>query len=99
MASREMSSARSRLRITRSLSDSAQGANVNPQFPMTAEVTPCHAELVPSGSQNTWASIWVCTSMNSGDTNIPSASTSSAPRSSIRPMEAMRPSVTPTSAR
>jgi hypothetical protein len=48
-----MSSARSKLRNTKSASDSRHGANVKPQLPITAEVTPCHDALVAMGSQNT----------------------------------------------
>ena len=40
MALREMSSARSRLRNTKSASLSRQGARVKPQFPITVVVTP-----------------------------------------------------------
>ena len=42
------------------------GARVKPQLPMTADVTPCQHELLPAASQNTWASMWVCPSMNPG---------------------------------
>src|SRR5216684_1716376 len=56
----EISSARSRLRITSSLSFSGQGASENPQFPITTLVTPCQQEQVPIGSQKTCASMWVC---------------------------------------
>jgi hypothetical protein len=81
------------------LSASAQGASVKPQLPITTLVTPCQHEQVPSGSQNTWASMWVCPSMNPGDTTIPSASITSRARSRMRPIETMRPCCTATSAR
>ena len=75
------------------------GASVNPQFPMTADVTPCQHELEPVASQNTCASIWVCPSMNPGVTTWPSASISVEPRSGTVPTSAITPSVTPMSAR
>ncbi len=52
-----MSSARWRLRTTMALSFAAHGASVKPQLPMTTLVMPCQQEDVPSGSQNTWASM------------------------------------------
>ena len=45
---------------------------------MTTLVTPCQHEHVPSGSQSTWASMWVWPSMKPGVTTWPSASISSA---------------------
>ena len=68
IATPEMSSARSRFRTTRWRSSGAAGASVKPQCPMTAVVMPCQHELAPSSSQNTWASRWVCPSMNPGVT-------------------------------
>ena len=56
MAARLMSSARSRLRNTRSASLSRQGASVKPQLPMTTLVTPCHDEGVTAPSQQICAS-------------------------------------------
>ena len=57
MASGAMSSARSRLRMTISFSLSLHGASEKPQLPITTLVMPCQQEHVPSGSQETWASI------------------------------------------
>src|SRR6267142_630573 len=99
IASAEMSSARSRLRMTSCLSLSAQGASVKPQLPMTTLVMPCQQEHVPSGSQKIWASMCVWPSMNPGATTCPSASTTFLALSRMRPMDAMRPSCTATSAR
>ncbi len=67
-AAGSMSSARSRLRTTRARSPGRTGARVKPQLPITADVTPCQHELLPDASQNTWASMCVCPSMNPGDT-------------------------------
>ena len=58
-AAGSMSSARSRFRTTSARSSGRTGASVNPQFPITAVVTPCQHELLPVASQNTWASMWV----------------------------------------
>ncbi len=99
MASAAMSSARSRFLTTRCRSALAQGASVKPQLPITTLVTPCQHEQVPSGSQKTWASMWVCPSTKPGDTTWPSASITSRADSRMRPMVAMRPPDTPTSAR
>ncbi len=99
MASGEMSSARSRLAITRSFSSGLHGARVKPQLPITTLVTPCQHEQVPSGSQETWASMWVWPSMKPGDTTCPSASTSCFAEARMRPIVAMRPRMMPTSAR
>ena len=98
-ATGSMSSARSRLRTTSARASSRTGASVNPQLPITAVVTPCQHEFAPCGSQNTWASMWVCPSMKPGVTTWPSASISRAPRSRIRPTRVMRPPTMPTSAR
>ena len=68
MAARLMSSARSRLRMTRSASLSRQGASVKPQLPMTTLVTPWKHELVPIGSQKICASMWVWPSTKPGVT-------------------------------
>ena len=73
------------------------GASVNPQWPMTTVVTPCQHEHVPSASQKTCASMCVWPSMNPGVTTWPSASTSSAPRSRMRPIVAMRSPTMPRS--
>src|SRR2546422_8459516 len=51
IASAAISSARSRFRMTRCLSEAAQGASVNPQLPITTVVTPCQQEQVPSRSE------------------------------------------------
>src|SRR6266540_3963840 len=99
IASAEMSSARWRLRMTRFLSAFAHGASVKPQLPITTLVMPCQQEEVPSGSQKTCASMWVWPSTKPGDTTRPSASMTSRADSRMRPMVAMRPSLTPTSAR
>ena len=99
MASAEMSSARSRLRMTSCLSLSAHGASVKPQLPITTLVMPCQDEHVPSGSQKICASMWVWPSMKPGATTRPSASMTLLALSRMRPMEAMRPPRTPTSAR
>ncbi len=68
MAARLMSSARSRLRMTRSASLSRHGARVKPQLPMTTLVTPWKQELVPIGSQKICASMWVWPSTKPGVT-------------------------------
>ena len=85
--------------MTRCLSLSAQGASVKPQLPITTLVMPCQHEHVPSGSQKIWASMWVWPSMNPGATTCPSASTTFLAPSRMRPMDAIRPSWMPTSAR
>ena len=54
------------------------GASVNPQLPITAVVTPCQHDDVPSGSQNIWASMCVCPSMKPGVTTWPLASSLAA---------------------
>ena len=68
MAAGGMSSARWRLRTTRCLSFSAQGASVKPQLPITTLVMPCQQDDVPSGSQKTWASMCVWPSTKPGAT-------------------------------
>src|ERR1700687_1605235 len=78
LASAEMSSARWRLRMTRLLSALAQGARVKPQLPMTTLVMPCQQDEVPSGSQKTWAAIWVWPSTKRGATTPARASTDAA---------------------
>src|SRR4051812_18236247 len=98
MAAPEMSSARSRLRMTRCRCSNDAGASVKPQCPMTTVVTPCQHEDVPSGSQNTCASMCVWPSMKPGVTTLSVASISSRPASVIRPILAMRPALMPTSA-
>src|SRR5215470_10920473 len=99
IAARGMSSARWRLRTTRCLFSSAQGARVKPQLPITTLVMPCQHDDVPSGSQKICASMWVWPSMKPGVTTWPSASITSRARSRIRPIVVMRPCRTPTSAR
>src|SRR5262249_857276 len=94
-----ISSARWRLRTTRCLFSSAQGARVKPQLPITTLVMPCQHDEVPSGSQKTCASMWVWPSMKPGATTWPSASITSRARSRIRPIGVRRPCRTPTSAR
>src|SRR6266851_3191756 len=89
IASGEISSARSRFRITSSLSFSAHGASENPQLPITTEVTPCQHEHVPSASQKTCASICVCASTSPGATICPSASIVSRALSRIFPIAAI----------
>ena len=49
---------------------------MKPQLPITTVVTPCQHDDVPSGSQNSCASMWVWPSMNPGVTTCPSASIS-----------------------
>ena len=98
MAARDMSSARSMLRRTRSISDAAAGASVNPQLPITAVVTPCDDTEAQTGSQKIWASRWVCPSMNPGATMHPLASISFRPRSSTSPTATIRSPDTATSA-
>src|SRR5438128_3095143 len=99
MAAGGMSSARWRLRTTRCLFSSAQGASVKPQLPITTLVMPCQHEEVPSGSQKIWASMCVWPSIKPGVTTWPSASITSRARSRMRPIVTMRPWRTPTSAR
>ena len=95
IASAGMSSARSRLRTTRcSLAGRGTGASVKPQLPMTTVVTPCQQELVPSGSQNTCASMWVWPSMKPGVTTMAVGVDLLAPaRRGCVPMRAMRSAV------
>ena len=85
--------------MTRSLCASAHGAREKPQLPITTLVTPCQQEQVPSGSQLTWASMWVWPSTKPGATTCPSASRVSLAAALSRPMAAMRPCTMPTSAR
>ena len=99
MASAAMSSARSRLRTTRCRSSHRLGASVKPQLPITTLVTPCQQEQVPSGSQQTCASMCVWPSMKPGATTWPSASSVCLAASRMRPIAAMRPPEMPTSAR
>src|SRR4029450_441328 len=99
IASSEMSSARWRLRMTRCRSSLAQGASVKPQLPITTVVIPCQQEQVPKGSQKIWASMWVWPSTKPGATTWPSASKTSLADSRMRPMAAILPPLTPTSAR
>src|SRR5213593_3359253 len=94
-----MSSARWRLRTTRCLFSSAQGASVKPQLPITTLVIPCQHEEVPSGSQKICASMCVWPSTKPGVTTWPSASITSRARSRMRPIVTIRPCRTPTSAR
>ena len=54
-----ISSASWRLSTTYLCLPGNDGASVKPQLPITTEVTPCQHELLPSGSQNSWASMWV----------------------------------------
>ena len=98
-AAGSMSSARSRLRTTSERWAVRTGARVNPQLPMTADVTPWKHELDPVASQKTWASMWVWPSMKPGVTACPSASISVVPRSWMGPTKAMRSPTMPTSAR
>ncbi len=72
---------------------------VNPQLPASAVVTPCKGDGVSAPSQNTWASKWVCTSMNPGETNLPVASIVWTASSVISPILTMRSPLMPTSAR
>ena len=85
---------------SRSASASRHGASVKPQLPMSTVVTPWKQELVPIGSQKTWASMWVWPSTKPGATTRPSASTVSfAAAPSRRPISAIFPLTTPMSAR
>jgi hypothetical protein len=59
IASVGMSSTADRQRAYQSRSSGLQGASAKPQLLMTTEVTPCQHEQLPSGSQATWASMWV----------------------------------------
>src|SRR5262249_29890595 len=99
MAAGGMSSARWRLRTTRCLFSLEHGASVTPQLPITTLVIPCQHDEVPSGSQKICASMCVWPSMKPGATTWPSASMTSRARSRMRPIAAMRPCRTPTSAR
>ena len=75
---------------------------VNPQLPPMTVVTPCSGDGDRSGSQNTWASRWVCTSMNPGVTARPVASivaAASAPPLTRLPMAVIRSPTMPMSAR
>ena len=85
--------------MTSRRSGAAHGASVKPQLPITTLVTPCQHEHVPSGSQKTCASMCVWPSMKPGATTWPSASMTSVADSRMRPIVAMRPCRTPTSAR
>ena len=49
-------SLRETVSMARSRSSGRQGANPNPQLPMTTLVTPCQLDMVHHGSQNTWLS-------------------------------------------
>src|SRR5215813_11669486 len=66
---------------------------------MTTVVMPCQQEQVPKGSQKIWASMWVWPSTKPGATTWPSASRTSLADSRMRPMAAILPPLTPTSAR
>src|SRR5262249_35992280 len=99
IALRLMSSARSMLFTIRSRCFDLPGASVKPQLPMTTVVTPCQQEQLPSGSQNTWASMCVWPSMKPGVTTWPVASSSSLPFSAMRPIAAIRSPFTAPSAR
>ena len=94
-----MSSTASRQRAIHSRSPGRQGARAKPQLPMITLVTPCQHEQLPSGSHATCASIWVWPSMKPGARISPSPSTTRFAGARIRPISAMRPPATPTSAR
>ena len=59
IASLGMSSTASRHSANHSLASGLHGASAKPQLPITTVVTPCQHEQLPSGSQATWASMWV----------------------------------------
>jgi hypothetical protein len=99
IASAEMSSARMMFERIMSRCSAEPGARVKPQLPMTAVVTPCQHEQLPSGSQNTCASMCVWPSMKPGETTWPVASISSFPLSRMRAIAAILSPTTPTSAR
>ena len=99
MASLGMSSTASRHSAYHSRSPGLQGASAKPQLPMMTLVTPCQQAQLPSGSQATCASMWVWPSMKPGETIRPSASIFRPAGARIRPISAIRPSLTPTSAR
>ena len=68
MASRGTSSTLSIISARNRRFSAFTGANVTPQLPISTVVTPCHELEVSRGSHPTWASRWVCRSMNPGDT-------------------------------
>src|ERR1700674_1161602 len=72
---------------------------VNPQLPARAVVTPCSGDGVRAPSQKTWASKWVCTSMNPGVTTLPVASMTLAASPGTSPIATTRSPWMPTSAR
>ena len=99
IASLGMSSTASRHSAYHSRASGLQGASAKPQLPITTVVTPCQQEQLPSGSQATCASMWVWPSMKPGATIMPSASMTSPAGLLMRPISAIRPCFTPTSAR
>ena len=75
-----MSSARSRLRSRAARASLARGCQREAAVAHHAVVTPCQHDDVPSGSQNSCASMCVWPSTNPGVTTWPSASISSRAR-------------------
>jgi hypothetical protein len=99
MASAGMSSTDSIMRARVSRSSGLQGANVTPQLPITAVVTPCQHDTVPTGSQASCASRWVWMSTKPGVTSLPVASITSVAVPSHAPTSTMRSPTMATSAR
>ena len=93
IASRGMSSTVSIMEAKNSRSCGLQGANVTPQLPISAVVTPCQLTGVMSGSQPICASRWVCVSINPGVTIWPVASMTSFASPSTWPIAAITPSL------
>ena len=93
IALRGMSSTDSIMPARNSRSAGLHGANVTPQLPISAVVTPCQLIGVRSGSQPTCASRCVCRSMKPGETVRPLASISSLPLDAILPTSAIIPSL------
>ena len=69
-----------------------------PQLPVSSSVTPCRTLLCAVGSSRNDRSLCVCRSMNPGVTARPVASMVFADSPSMRPMAAISPSLTATSA-
>ena len=89
MAFLGMSSTVSIIPARNSRSFGLHGANVTPQLPKSAVVTPCQDTGVNSGSQPAWASKWVCKSTNPGVIALPLAFISWCPSPSTFPTAAI----------